>query len=332
MCLCLDGACNWIGGSCGGPHQPFSRFGSWHILMRGMMIRAVYGCLAGMVALAPAARSSGTMQQGGSSNASAVHFETASIKTSPSGSVFHIRPMPGGLRITDFTVMQLIRWAYDDIPERDVLGLADWARNRRFDVEGRVSGGPATMTQLRLMLRSLLAERFSLEAVYERRTRPIYALMINRRDGKLGPALHPSTWNCRSVPREGIVPPVEYPTVLKSEYCGIGVATNNGMVTFLSGTRVTTTEIASRLSRYLDRSVVDRTSLASAFDFILLPTQAGPAASLPLASVESSGPNPALTGGEIFTAMREQLGLKLEPGTGEVDVLVVRGVTLPAEN
>jgi len=221
----------------------------------------------------------------------------------------------------NFTVMQLIQWAYN-LPERDIVGMTGWARNHAFDVEARVLGGPATTTQLRAMLQNLLSDRFGLDAIYERRTGPVYALELNRRDGKLGRAMHVPASTCKRVPPEGVVPAPRKTGVLVSEYCGVSIAANAGIVIFVGGMRATAADIAHALSPHLDRPVVDRTGLTEEFDFILEGMTPG------LDTSATGTP----TGGEIFTAIREQLGLKLQPDTGEFEVLVIRSVSAPTEN
>lgn len=284
------------------------------------IFRAIVRSLSLIVAFVITGHSNATTSQRGESDASPVRFEAASVKPSLSNGapLRFLVTTPSGLRMWSRTPMQMIQWAYD-MPARDIVGLSGWALNRSFDVEARVSGGPATTTQLRLMLRSLLADRFSLDAHYERRVRPIYALTISRRDGTLGRAMRASTGSCIRLPPEGVVPSAEGRSLPSSEYCGVAIATAKEVVTFLSGARATTTDIARRLSPYLDRPVIDRTGLTSEFDFFVLVVPPGPSSSPP-------------TGGEIFTALREELGLKLEPDRGEVEVLVVRGISPPTED
>jgi uncharacterized protein (TIGR03435 family) len=173
-----------------------------------------------------------------------------------------------------------------------------------------------------MMMRNLLAERFALDAAYERRPGPIYALTLSRRDGKLGTAMRPSTAACDRLPPEGAaLSSIEIQRTLESRYCGLAIASGpQGMISLVGGMRATTADLARGLSPYLDRPVVDRTGLTAEFDFIFMATPPG-----------GSGTGPA-TGGEIFTAIREQLGLKLEAERGETEVLVIRRLEPPTEN
>ncbi|HET9385471.1 MAG TPA: TIGR03435 family protein [Gemmatimonadales bacterium] len=269
-----------------------------------------------------ASSSAGSMAQGDASAGLAERFDAASVKESPD-SRDRAQPLtatPGGVTMRRRTVVQMIHWAYN-VPERDIVGGPTWARTRRFDVVARTNGAPATDTQLRMMMRSLLAERFSLDATFERGVRPVYALTLSREDGKLGSAMRPSTAACDRLPAEGApLPGVEIQRTIESRYCGVAIASGDGMVSFVSGMRATAGDIARGLSGYLDRPVVDRTGLTAEFDFILMVTPPG---------ASSAGP---ATGWEIFTAIREQLGLKLEADRGETEVLVIRRLEPPTGN
>lgn len=282
---------------------------------------------AGLMVILPfriAPSSAGSMAQGDASAGLAARFDAASVKESPDSNdrVQPLTPTPGGVTMRMRTVVQMVQWAYT-VPERDIVGGPTWARTRRFDVVARTNGAPATDTQLRMMMRSLLAERFALDAGYERGVRPVYALTVSRGDSKLGSAMRPSTATCDRLPAEGpSLPGVEKRSTIESRYCGVAIASGDGIVSFVSGMRATTADIARGLSRYLDRPVLDRTGLTAEFDFMLIVTPPGPSA---------SGAAPA-TGGEIFTAIKEQLGLKLEADRGETEVLVIRRLEPPTEN
>lgn len=265
-----------------------------------------------------------SMVQGDALGARTERFDAASVKESPDSNdrVQPLTATPGGVTMRMRTVVQMVQWAYN-VPERDVEGGPKWARIRRFDVVARTNGAPATDPQLRMMMRSLLAERFSLDAAYERGVRPVYALKLSREDGKLGSAMRPSSAECDRLPSEGApLPGVERRSKIESRYCGVAIASGDGIVSFVSGMRATTADIARGLSRYLDRPVLDRTGLTAGFDFMLIVTPPGPSA---------TGATPAM-GGEIFTAIKEQLGLKLEADRGETEVLVIRRLEPPTEN
>jgi uncharacterized protein (TIGR03435 family) len=291
-----------------------------------MLSRAgIASCLRMVLPLLATTAFHAQVTPGAVADSSDARFDVTSVKESPIGSIGPraLTTRPGGVTVRNRTVVEMIQWAYN-LPARDILGGPGWSRSRRFDVEGRVGGNGATRRQLQSMLRSLLADRFALNAVYERKIGPIYALTPDRRDRTLGPAMRPSTATCKKAPPEGILPTPDglKQGILEREHCGVAIASHSGMVFFLSGMRATTADIARSLSPYLDRPVVDRTRLDQEFDFVLTIAPPGP-------DVSASAP---LTGAEIFTAIREELGLRLQPEDGEVEVLVIRGVALPTEN
>jgi uncharacterized protein (TIGR03435 family) len=154
------------------------------------------------------------------------------------------------------------------------------------------------------MLRSLLAERFHVAVHMETRELPIYALVVARRDGKLGPQLHPSE-DCTALPR-------------RTSLCG-GRATP-GHLTF--GGMPISALFQPALLREVQRTVVDRTGLTGFFDGSLQWTP-GEARVLAFGDPPPDTPPPIVDGPSIFTALEEQLGLKLEPGRGPVEVLVI---------
>lgn len=215
------------------------------------------------------------------------------------------------------TMLQLIQWAYD-LPEHDIVGGPEWLRKRFFDIQARSTFEHLTRPQLKVMLRNLLIERFALDATFESRMRPVYLLTLDRKQGPVGRGIRTLPATC--IPR-GTAPLVRSfsdQATPSSNTCGVLVASTDGALMFLSGWRATMGELAEVMSRHLDRPVLDRTEFTAEFDFVI---------DVPPPAVNSPG-----LGGEIFTAMHEQLGLKFEGGTGEVNVLVIRQIALPTEN
>ena len=175
------------------------------------------------------------------------------------------------------------------------------------------------MEEKRLMIQSLLADRFKLTMHYEMRELPEYALVVAK-SGKTGPQLRPhsDSTTCVDVPAGQpyrIVPGA----TLQPSCRGIRVIDND-----LAGRNVTITRIAEALSVLVGRNVVNRTGLDGTFDvtlhFQILPLE--PDAS----AFDPSGPP------SIFIALQEQLGLKLESQKGAVDVQVIDHVEEPSPN
>ena len=243
-------------------------------------------------------------------------FEVASVRITQSGEPQSVPPFqPGGrVTLTNRTLRYLVQFAYSSIDSQlqdfQIVGGPDWADRDRFDVLAKMEGSPppepATADLARVMLRTLLAERFQLMVRHESRDMPVYALMIVRTDGRLGPGLRrrPEP-NCDwFVPGRGMPDPNS-----ATPLCGY---LRGGQAT-LTYRGVTLARLASSLK--LDRLVLDRTGLTGLVDIDL-------AWALESAAAVDNAPS-------IFTAVQEQLGLKLEATRGNVDVLVIQSAQRP---
>jgi len=170
------------------------------------------------------------------------------------------------------------------------------------------------------MLRSLLAERFALMTQVEMRQVPVYELRIERADRRLGPLLTVTARaDCEAIARGGAEAfnqrrdPVATP-------CGLGNTPGA-----IRARGVPIARLAEALGRFLDRPVVDGTMLRGLFDIDLSFRSDSLPFPVPVpVAVQGDATAPALV-----TAVREQLGLKLEAGRGEVPVLVVTAVKQP---
>jgi uncharacterized protein (TIGR03435 family) len=158
------------------------------------------------------------------------------------------------------------------------------------------------------MLQALLTDRFQLKFHRETKELPVYALVLARRDGKLGPNLTPS--------KEGSCADRNLPSASQSSgpFCGGGGGRGK-----ISGLGMLIGGVADVLSRMLDRTVIDKTLLTGRFDFQVQFT--------PDDRQASDSQNPSL-----FTALQEQLGLKLESQKGPVEIFVIDGAQKPTEN
>jgi uncharacterized protein (TIGR03435 family) len=262
-------------------------------------------------------------------------FEVASVKPNKSsdGRVM-LGFQPGGrVNATNVPLRLLIRYAYQ-IQDFQLAGTPDWIGSERFDVVAKAEGdvpppqpfGPPS--PLLLMMRTLLAERFKLAVHREMRELPIYALIVARTDGKLGPQLKASTTDCAAVLAAARGPggPSAPPAPGQRPQCGISLAPGR-----LGGGGFPLSQLAATLSTFVQRVVVDRTGLTGNFDFELtwtpdqLPQGPPPPGAPPLPAIDPNGPS-------IYTAVQEQLGLKLDSQRGPVDVLVVDHVERPTED
>ena len=246
-----------------------------------------------------------------------------------------MRP-PATFTAANMPLRALIMFAYQ-IQAFQLQGEPDWAGSERFDVIAKAAGEIALASPssprpdpLRMMLRTLLADRFKLAVHKETRELPIFELVLARRDGKPGPQLRASTTDCaalvtarQAAARNGGPPPV--PVDLSR--CGVTV--NVGRIR-MGGFPLTA--LADTLAPLTQRVVVDRTGLKGNWDveltFTPTPGEPGSFAGPPGAVPPSADPG----GPSLYTAFEEQLGLKLQPARGPVEVLVIDRVDRPTEN
>ena len=261
-------------------------------------------------------------------------FEVASVKPNELGAQSFVLGFRNG-RFTarHHTVKELIRAAYR-LAESQVFGAPAWLDVERFDVLATAPGTPDSPRGIipqpvLSMLRNLLEERFQLKARLETREYPQFALVLAKQDGSLGPGLRPRTIPCtpRAVGELG-----ELFGPLSSTRTQCGGRTDRGL---LLSTGATIGDLAWALSRPelvpgIGRLVVDRTGLTGTFDVDLRWT---PDSAFTDRN-QSAVPTPSLEGNEppLFTAIQEQLGLKLERTKGPVDVLVIDHVARPTPN
>jgi uncharacterized protein (TIGR03435 family) len=243
-------------------------------------------------------------------------FEVTSVKANPNlDAPERISVQPdGSARFTGFHVRTLIAMAYraEGIQRFDQLvGGPSWMSVDRFDIiakaDSQTQGGP---NRLPAMLRSLLRDRFGLRLHSETRTMPAYGLVLARRDGRLGRNLRESSRLC-----SGSNEPAANPN--PDQWCGIRAT--SGVIT---GRAVSAVQLAGNLSGYptVDRFVTDRTGITGRYDFEL---EYAPDFLEPGDAVSSARPS-------LFTALTEQLGLRLQPETIVAPVLVIDRVERPA--
>jgi len=260
-------------------------------------------------------------------------FEVASIKPNHSGD--HragIALEPGGRFVaTNVPLKMLITMSYE-LKENQLSGLPSWADSERFDITAKPeSGARVKEDDIRAMIRSMLAERFRLSMHKETKELPIYALVI----AKGGPKLEPSKGNADLFEGPEGAPKTPASAAGGPGRGGRGMRIQRGEI---NAANVTAAMIADQLSRVVGRNVVDQTGLTGNYDFKLRYTpemmQGPPPAGAPdgakAAEAESAPPSDAAP--SIFVAVQEQLGLKLEPQKGPVDIYVIDRVERPSEN
>lgn len=242
-------------------------------------------------------------------------FEVATIKPAaandtnsgvmPSGS-------PGRIEFRNMTLRLLIYQAYGTglSTAMSVSGGPDWMNRNRYTIEALAQGNP-TDRDYRSMLRALLEERFSLKTHQETREIDVYGLDLDRADGKLGPKVKPWGGTCASgkAPRPGGDPAMPRCT---------GAFRPPGLV--LEGvTMIPVAEMLSTQRGLLGQIVQDRTGLGGPYNIEF---------EFDFAAANQSDYN----GPSIFTALKEQLGLKLEASRGPLQVVAVDSASPPGEN
>ena len=248
-------------------------------------------------------------------------FEVASVKVNKSGErLMQLSMPPGRLIAVNVPLRQLIQFSYR-LQDYQMVGGPDWQMTERFDINAKAEtdASPETVS---LMLQTLLADRFKLVIHREVRNMPIYALVIARDDKRLGPKLTASTVDCDAV-RSARTPAAQQPRTADGRpLCGMNITRGR---TWSGGAPVSI--LLLWLSQTVQRTVIDRTGLDGNFDVDL--TFAPEQAPRPPGDTQPAGDS---NGPSLFTALQEQLGLKLEAGTGPVDVLVIDSVQKPTED
>jgi uncharacterized protein (TIGR03435 family) len=242
-------------------------------------------------------------------------FDVASVKPNVSGDLrVTLQAMPGGRFIaTNAPLRTLIREAYA-LQGSQLSGGPGWLDSDRFDIVAKSERNP-TPLQMRMMLRPLLAERFRLSVHTETRELPLYALVLARTDGKLGPHLRPTGADCSQAPEWlGTGPP---PLRSQDAPCRSAGPGSGGAMRFRG---ITLDAFAMFLATPVRRPVIDRTGLSGDFDVELdMTAELGPPPpppGMPDAVDRSSAAS-------IFTIVQEQLGLRLDARREPVDVLVI---------
>jgi uncharacterized protein (TIGR03435 family) len=231
-------------------------------------------------------------------------FDAESVKPNRSGSPSSSMNIPPGgtFTATNVTLERLIPNAFRVLPFQ-VTGGPSWLASERFDIVARP---PADVAADRLpeMLQAMLADRFGMKAHREMREQPIYALVVVETGGRLGPKLVRSVNDCDAVEAEKRV---------TTECVGtIGIGARGGML-MLKGRPLS--RLAGTLGGVVGRVVVDETGRPGNYD-LELRWSAG--------DTTASSDDPT-----VFTAVQEQLGLRLRSSTGRVEMLVIDAIDRP---
>jgi uncharacterized protein (TIGR03435 family) len=250
-------------------------------------------------------------------------FEVVSIKRSDPSAQLRLGMIPGRIDLVGAPVRMVAAMV---LPIRRVFGWPDGIDTERYTISAKMPDG-APLAAQQVAIRNLLKDRFKLVTHQETRELPVYNLVLARSDGRLGPTLRESSAECQTVVREYVqavrqgaptqAPPAAVARCVASQP-GIGMFTMNG--TSLGA-------LVNLLPQFVDRQVIDRTGLTGIYDLSLKWTpEATPSLwglpQPPLPPADPDVPN-------IFTAVQEQLGLKLEAGRGPVEVIVIDHIEKP---
>jgi uncharacterized protein (TIGR03435 family) len=222
-------------------------------------------------------------------------FEVASVKPAdPSQRAVDLVISPGGrLRAVNVTLTDMLREAYQ-VKYYQVSGGPGWMESARFNIEAQAPGEPGR-NEMMAMLRTLLVERFQLKVRREMREGNVFELVVAKGGPKLKTSMADRSYisTIRNTPPE--LPGISY-TVL--------------------GQKASMAKLADDLKGWVERPVFDRTGLAGEYDF----------------KVDFAIEGHLDAGPSIFTALPEQLGLKLQAAKGPIETLVIEKAERPTEN
>lgn len=237
-------------------------------------------------------------RQGFSQPATLPVFEVASIKPSdPKGFSAPLDVGPKSFGAMGMSLDVLIQWAYD-VRDFQVTGGPDWLRSARYDVQAK-AGDSTSESQIRLMLQALLADRCQLQLHREMKEFSGYALTIAKNGLKLQAAKETNRSNIQ---------------IRSGTLSGFGAP----MVT-----------LAKALTVLLERPVLDKTGVDGKYDFKL---EYDPSTVFSREAALGNPPAPVVGASSIFTALQEQLGLRLDSQKGPLEILVIDGLEKPSEN
>ena len=224
-------------------------------------------------------------------------FEVVTVKPSDPNDKFDVMATHGRhIVIRNKAVEAMLRLAYG-VQRSQILGAPEWTRIERFDIDGVPdTEGQPNMKQFQILVQKVLAERFGLKTHLEQREMPVFALAV----AKDGPKMAPSKGDPNGLPDNE------------------GMGGNGRQIR--KYTNVSMSDLALMLQFNLDRPVVDQTALKGRFDFKMQWTVD-----------EAQTTDPDAPPG-LFTAIQEQIGLKLESTKAAVDVLVIDHIDKPSPN
>jgi uncharacterized protein (TIGR03435 family) len=228
----------------------------------------------------------------GFTQSAAPSFDVASIEPHHGASPHLFQFLPGGrFRATNTWVKYLVEQAYE-LKDYQVSGGPDWIASDRFDIDAKAADPSAGEPQMRLMLQTLLAERFQLKIRQEAKEFPVYDLVVANGGPKIRALKPGDRSNCRGD---------------NSEICGIR----------------TMTQLAAFLTRPAGQPVFDKTGIQGDYDLLL---------NFDVYEARGQTAPPDYDKPPLAAALRDQLGLKLEPRKASLPVLAIDSIHRPTDN
>ena len=263
--------------------------------------------------------------QAPASNTVRPEFEVASIKFNKGAGRGGMMQMPPGgrLNVTNMPLRVLLANAYN-IKDSQIVGAPEWLGTERYDIAAKAEGN-ASQDQPRLMLQSLFADRLKLAVHRETKESQVYELTPVKGGLKLTPS---TSGSCRTFDRDH--PPAPPTSGTPVPNCG-----NMGMTRGqINGWGVPMTRVVDVLSTLLGRTVIDKTGATGTYNIHLEFTPDQATAGGPFAPGGPGGdaPPPDSASPNIFTVLQEQLGIKVDSGKSQVEILVIDHVERPSEN
>jgi uncharacterized protein (TIGR03435 family) len=253
--------------------------------------------------------------------AGSAQFEVVSIKRNISDTTGGgMRSLPDGTSVMTNQSIRSIILAASPVPAREVEGLPDWVNTERYDITLKPPAG-AAREQRGEMMRNMFVERMKLQAHVEERERDVFALVVARSDGRLGPQLKPSTLDCSPrPPGTAPPPPPSFDPKDATGRCG-GLF---GQGTIVSG-GIALDSLVLSISGLAGRQVLNRTALKGFYALTLRWAEPRRPGASPDAALDENLP-------DFFTALQEQLGLKLQAEKARMPIFIVDHIERPTEN
>jgi uncharacterized protein (TIGR03435 family) len=268
------------------------------------------------------------------------HFEVASVKRSTICSGRGGGPSAGRFDLECTTVQNLIQLAYGAFANGvsmnpqllDITGAPDWVKFDTYQLSAKADGEAPFAQMAGPMMQALLEDRFALKVHRETKEVSVYFLTVAKGGAKLEP-----TKVASCIPIDGDRPPAApTPGQPRPIFCGSGSIARKGSAVTIDQHGMSIGLLASGLTNFAGRTVVDRTGLSGPYEIHLeftvegfSPEPQGGRGGPPEPAQDDSAGSAAPS---LFTALQEQLGLKLEAAKGETEILVIDRVERPSDN